>query len=270
MPRRRVGNSLSEQLIALAIVGSLAGFAMPFFQGYLRDTRAARVRQDLEQFVQGIHRFKQTNRRTLAGGSLSPLLQGTLGSIPRDPWGNPYFFDGNLGVVGSYGADGEEFGEQDGADTFVQYQRHIQILDAVLVKGGFGLLQKNDRLDIRLSKPVEIVEAAEVASDFDLHSLHPGALPVDLDFLGFEYQEALSRPAEGYLVFRVPEEPASGQKVFLGQGSRVTSAGFVSSMREMPAPFEESGIRDPSRFLWGFEPAVRSDGSWGGAEIRRN
>jgi len=43
---------------------------------------------------------------------------GYLQSIPKDPWGNSYYYqsDGNSYVLKSFGADGQEGGEGKNAD----------------------------------------------------------------------------------------------------------------------------------------------------------
>lgn len=106
MPRRRsAGFSLIELLIVVAIIAALVGVAVPFFQNNIDEANRAKAAQDLDLIAGALSRFQTDQGKPLLGTSLKPLLGRYLQSIPVDPWGNEYLYDGAAAVLLSYGAD---------------------------------------------------------------------------------------------------------------------------------------------------------------------
>jgi len=116
MPRRRSGFSLIELLIVVAIIAALVGVAVPFFQNNIDEANRAKAGQDLEQIRNALNRYYYDNKGWLLGTSLDPLLGRYMQEIPADPWGNPYLFDGAMGILLTYGADALPEGSGGDAD----------------------------------------------------------------------------------------------------------------------------------------------------------
>ncbi len=136
-PRRfRAGSSgftLVELLVVLAILTLLAGIVGPRVLGQLggAKTKTAAVQiadidKALEIFKLDVGRFPTTEEglealvkrpATVSSGWAGPYLKG---SLPSDPWGRPYRYqgpgpDGNVEIL-SLGADGAPGGEGENAD----------------------------------------------------------------------------------------------------------------------------------------------------------
>jgi general secretion pathway protein G len=100
----------------VAIIAALVGVAVPFFQDNIAEARRAKAGEDLEVIKKAVVLYEQKQGKLLLGTALSPLLGRFMQEIPVDPWGNPYLFEGNVGFLGSYGADalpGGTGGDQD-------------------------------------------------------------------------------------------------------------------------------------------------------------
>jgi general secretion pathway protein G len=130
---RQQGMTLIEILVVLAILGLLAGLVGPNLLNRLDSakTKTAAVQiQDLEQGLEmyklDVGRFPTTDeglealqtQPANAPGWNGPYLKG---SVPVDPWGQPYHYKspGEHSAVDiiSYGADGKPGGEGDSADV---------------------------------------------------------------------------------------------------------------------------------------------------------
>ena len=136
-PRRfRAGSSgftLVELLVVLAILTLLAGIVGPRVLGQLggAKTKTAAVQiadidKALEIFKLDVGRFPTTEEglealvkrpATVSSGWAGPYLKG---SLPSDPWGRPYRYqgpgpDGNVEIL-SLGADGAPGGEGENSD----------------------------------------------------------------------------------------------------------------------------------------------------------
>ena len=127
------GFTLVELLVVLAILTLLAGIVGPRVLGQLGGAKSktaavqiADIDKALELFKLDVGRFPSTEEGlealakrppTVASGWSGPYLKGT---IPADPWGKPYHYQGpgaNGAVeVFSLGADGVAGGEGENAD----------------------------------------------------------------------------------------------------------------------------------------------------------
>jgi len=83
--QREQGVTLLELAAVLAIIGLLAAFAVPAFQGYVERTRVARTVSDIGSISLQLYRW-QLNTRTFPATLAEAGLGGT------DPWGNPYAY----------------------------------------------------------------------------------------------------------------------------------------------------------------------------------
>ena len=84
MKKRYGGFSLVELLVIIAILGTLAGIAIPAYNHYIELARIARAKIEIDMLQREIEEFYTENG----------VLPSTLNDIGRgnllDPWGNPY------------------------------------------------------------------------------------------------------------------------------------------------------------------------------------
>ena len=137
MIRSRRGFSLIELLIVVAIIAALVGVAVPFFQDNLSEAQRTKAKQDIEIIKKAISLYDARESKPLVGTDLKPLLGRYMQELAKDPWGNDYLFDGNLGMVASYGADALPLGS--GAETdIVVYTRPPLMITRVQYQGSWG------------------------------------------------------------------------------------------------------------------------------------
>ncbi len=130
----RAGFTLVEMLVVLVIIGLIMGLVGPRVLNYLTDAREKTARLQIESFSNALDLFYidagryPTSAEGLAALSQrppgidawnGPYVKG--GSVPADPWGNPYVYrspgqHGNYDIV-SLGADGRDGGEGSNADV---------------------------------------------------------------------------------------------------------------------------------------------------------
>ena len=133
-PAASAGFTLVELLVVLAILTLLAGIVGPRILGQLggAKTKTAAVQiadidKALELYKLDVGRFPSTEEGldalstrppSVASGWAGPYLKG---SVPNDPWGKPYRYQGpgpsGAIEVLSLGADGAPGGEGENADV---------------------------------------------------------------------------------------------------------------------------------------------------------
>jgi general secretion pathway protein G len=139
-----LGFTLIELLIVISIIGILSAIAVPAFHKYIERGRIAKARGDIDMIHKAIILLELDTglwpggqppatvfsggggtpnevwdlstaaAGLVAGGSSFPNWKGPyMPSIPKDPWGNNYFFDSDYTVngkkrvvIGSFGPNG--------------------------------------------------------------------------------------------------------------------------------------------------------------------
>ncbi|MFH1791496.1 MAG: type II secretion system protein [Candidatus Omnitrophota bacterium] len=138
------GFTLLEILIVIAILGVLLAIAAATMGRHVEKAEQKRVEQDLNTLASVITTYYSTNRAwpgagnsgydiTTAAQWQTLIDDGWLKTMPKDPWGNVYYFDGNPSTESGEGcssiysigpnktddAAGDKHGE--GGDDIVHY-----------------------------------------------------------------------------------------------------------------------------------------------------
>ncbi len=82
--QRQQGFTIIELMIAVTIVGALAGLAIPNYLGYLDKARLARCIAEIRYIERAIDSYEAANE------SLPNTLAEVGAGDMVDPWGNPY------------------------------------------------------------------------------------------------------------------------------------------------------------------------------------
>lgn len=134
--QKQSGFTLIEIMVVVVILGILAAIVAPNFLGKTDEARVIKAKQDIRALESALELYKLDNfNYPSTDQGLDALVNQPSGSpeaknwkdggymkrLPKDPWGNEYQYL-NPGVNGqidiySYGADGEEGGEDFNADV---------------------------------------------------------------------------------------------------------------------------------------------------------
>jgi general secretion pathway protein G len=135
--KNRNAFTMIEIIAVLVIVGLLAGIAAQNFMGKIEKARVIKTKADLKQISSAVKSFKlDTGSYPEEEEGLEVLVvepvdaegwdpEGYLATVelPNDGWNNPFEYQrypesGKPFVIISYGADGEEGGENNDADLY--------------------------------------------------------------------------------------------------------------------------------------------------------
>ena len=84
MYRHQKAFTLIEIMLVIAIIGALAGIAIPSYQKYLEKTKIAKAVAEISMIATSLKLYYDDNRQF-------PPSLNTLGmAIPIDPWGHAY------------------------------------------------------------------------------------------------------------------------------------------------------------------------------------
>ena len=129
------GFTLLELMIVIVILGILAAIVVPQFMSEPHKARVVQARMQIENLSTALKRYYLDNgsyptteqglqalveKPSLGRAAKNYPKEGYMPKVPKDPWGNEYIYI-SPGLHGpfdlsSYGADGEEGGEEDNED----------------------------------------------------------------------------------------------------------------------------------------------------------
>src|SRR5437879_8209419 len=127
------GFTLVEMLVVITIIGLIMGLIGPRVLNYLSESKVKAAKIQRQSFASGLDLFKlDAGRYPSTAEGLAALVRRTPGvaawngpylrggSLPNDPWNNPYLYraPGEHGAydIMSYGSDGQEGGSGAAAD----------------------------------------------------------------------------------------------------------------------------------------------------------
>jgi hypothetical protein len=181
--------------------------------------------------------------------------------LPVDPWGNAYFVDGNLGVIGSFGADGMIFGEEEDEDIAIHFNPYLIPMRA-WYHGGFGIPRSGNRIEIKTRKVFGLVTGMESQAPDDIVLVPDPAQPlVPFSALGFQIDLMNTRPSKGLLSLVCCKSPNPNDvtRIPIRAGDLVNFSPLVLSITEIPAP-DSALFEAPDDYLLGTKPADTTDG----------
>ncbi|MFA5478566.1 MAG: prepilin-type N-terminal cleavage/methylation domain-containing protein [Candidatus Muiribacteriota bacterium] len=160
----RKGFSLVEIMIVVAIIGILVAALLPQLGEMIDGARKSSAERSMHAIKDAIVRFNASEPRELQ--DLNWLVPRYLAEIKPDPWGTPYTFLPDDGVIISYGKDRQAelnfdtnplaFMDPRNRDNIeVYYKPPLQITSAkmTLDKNGNRRFNNGDRFTIFFTKP---------------------------------------------------------------------------------------------------------------------
>jgi len=128
------GFTLIEIMVVVVILGILAALVAPNVFQRVDDARVTKAKQDIKAFETALNLYRMDNFKFPTNDQgLKALVEkqgdaknfpqgGYVGGLKKDPWGNNYLYavpssHGLQYDVFSYGADGQEGGEENDADV---------------------------------------------------------------------------------------------------------------------------------------------------------
>lgn len=133
---KQAGFSLTEMMIVIFIMGLLGTMMFVAYGGIFGESNATKARSDVDNLERALEDFaRDFGRYPTTEQGLRALVRapsgidearyrpgGYLNRLEMDPWGNPYQYDasgrrsGKAFDIFSFGADGQEGGEDEDAD----------------------------------------------------------------------------------------------------------------------------------------------------------
>ena len=135
-PQRNRGFTLIEIMVVVVIISVLIGLVAPNIMGRVDEAKVTAAKADIATMSQALDMYRIDNGHypsteqglqalvSKPGGTPEPKNWNSSGymkkkELPKDPWGNDYQYirypDGRFDIL-SYGADGQEGGEEYDAD----------------------------------------------------------------------------------------------------------------------------------------------------------
>jgi prepilin-type N-terminal cleavage/methylation domain-containing protein len=261
------GFSLIELLITVAIIAALVGIAVPFFTDFINEANDAKVSADIDVLKDAIHRYESGGHK-FGGVTFAPLMGKFLQEVPKDPWGNEYLVDTNLGLIATLGADSAYGGEEADSDILVYYSPSLQPIRA-LYTGAFGVPKNGFVLEVIMSKSITFVPDSNLedwAADDILVYKDIASVPVPLSAFGFKLNRDRTNELDGWLVFVCTDDTINTENLTIRSHDLINISALTMSFTETPiinGPFFDSG----SYLRLGPEPSSLQAG---GVKIERS
>ena len=182
MRKRRLGFTLIELMIVVAIIGILAAVAIPAFLKYIKRSKTTEATMNIRRMYDSSVSYYDADHATVSGGILPPQFPGsvavtpglaTIGSQKADPsvWGpaataaanysqptwqalnfsvsDPHYYayqydSANAGTGPGSTFTASSFGNLNGDDVYSTFVRVGSVTSANEVRGGAGLYQANE------------------------------------------------------------------------------------------------------------------------------
>mmetsp|Transcript_6281 Transcript_6281/g.3523 ORF Transcript_6281/g.3523 Transcript_6281/m.3523 type:complete len:172 (+) Transcript_6281:50-565(+) len=119
--RMQAGFTLIEIMVVVVILGILASIVVPRIMNRPDQARIIKAKQDIRSIEAALNLYKLDNYKyPLTEDGLIVLVEEYLDRLPKDPWGENYFYlnPGERGTIDIYtlGADGADGGTGIDAD----------------------------------------------------------------------------------------------------------------------------------------------------------
>lgn len=187
------GFTLLELLVVITILAILAGAALPYVQNYVKESRIAKAKADLEEIKKALAIY-ETREGTYNRTDVSLLTGKYLNNPPIDPWGKAYVVATESGIVYSSGPDRIN-GNYD--DISVNYQPPLALVQVKWIdanqSGAVDTQNVPDYLQLYFSRQVSATSPAVLtpASANAYFSWTSGSdISTSLDWANFKLESA--------------------------------------------------------------------------------
>ncbi len=125
----KTGFTLLELLIVVAIIATLVGVALPYFENYVKDTKISKVRHELDVLKEALIKFDTFEDKKFTGTNTSILIGKYIQTVPNDPWGRPYEVDSSKSTIKSRGPDNIDPND----DIAIEYKPALTLQKAIWI-----------------------------------------------------------------------------------------------------------------------------------------